>query len=139
MQSNEERLATLEERINQMGKTLDEVRVDMKETRAIVSENSLTTKIGRWVLWLLSVVGRDAVAYQPAEYDESGAELTPEVKEVFPIEPMSETVTIDGQEVDNPLYIAAQEDLAAIDLELSKFDVEVLDLVALRAGTVFQG
>ena len=57
MQSNEERLATLEERINQMGKTLDEVRVDMKETRAIFSENSLTTKIGRWVLWRLSVVG----------------------------------------------------------------------------------
>lgn len=57
MQSNEERLAVLEERLNQVVSALAEVRADMKETRNIVSENSLTTKIGRWVLWLLSVVG----------------------------------------------------------------------------------
>jgi len=57
MQTNEERLAVLEERLNQVVKTLEEVKLDMKETRAVVTENSLTTKIGRWVLWLLSVVG----------------------------------------------------------------------------------
>ena len=53
----EERIAVVEEQIKTLQKDITELKSDIKEIKHSVSENTFATRIGRSVIWALSVIG----------------------------------------------------------------------------------
>jgi len=71
----------------------------------------------------------------PEQTDPETGEVTQEyVAPVSAIDPLSLTIEVEGETVDNPEYLAATTELANVQAVIDGASQDVLDLVSQRAG-----
>jgi len=82
----------------------------------------------------LLINGRDEVIEVPEQTDPETGEVTQEYVAPVPgIDPLPQTIEVEGETVDNPDYLAATAELAEVQDTIDSASQDVLDLVALRA------